>query len=373
MYYKADYITVKQPVGTFYVVSMPSDVANEITFAQERLRSQNDIAEYLGIQRTLRPERVRDISKYVEGIDSTFPSSIILAIDEYTEGDEEPNVVISGGQISIKRAPKVAEILDGQHRLHGLRQAGNPDFELVISLFVNLEIEDRARIFATINLEQSKVNRSHAYDLLAYARSRSPNKSAHDVALVLNREKKSPFYGKIKRLGVAEGSTETLAQATFVNALSPLITRVDIEDRNALKEKKALPQPTSVERTQRPLRKMWIDEEDGNIAVLMGRYFNAAKSLWHSSWEQSYPHERSVLPRTAGYLGMMKALPKMLEILHFDGVLVPEASAFANSLQKSNLTDDDFDSVSVEPGTRGQNAIRDAIWAGIGFVPIVRK
>ena len=51
-------------------------------------------------------------------------------------------------------------------------------FDLPVTVFPTIEIADQAYIFATVNIAQTKVNSSLAYDLLAYARSRSPEQHA---------------------------------------------------------------------------------------------------------------------------------------------------------------------------------------------------
>jgi hypothetical protein len=38
------------------------------------------------------------------------------------------------------------------------------------------------------------------YDLTELAKTRSPHKTCHDVAVVLDNESSSPFYQRIKRL-----------------------------------------------------------------------------------------------------------------------------------------------------------------------------
>ena len=64
---------------------------------------------------------------------------------------------------------------------------------------------------------------SQAYDLYDLAKARSPQKVCHNIAVALDQNTKSPFYQRIKRLGVAtEGRfNETLTQATFIESLMP--------------------------------------------------------------------------------------------------------------------------------------------------------
>jgi DGQHR domain-containing protein len=67
-------------------------------------------------------------------------------------------------QLSIA-LDQVATIIDGQHRLKGLEEAGKPEFELPISIFIGADEATEASIFSIVNLAQTKVNKSLAYDL----------------------------------------------------------------------------------------------------------------------------------------------------------------------------------------------------------------
>ena len=89
-------------------------------------------------------------------------------------------------------------------------------------------------LFSIVNLAQTKVNRSLVYDLFSLARSRSPEKTCHEVVVALDKMDESPFHHRIKRLGVAtEGRFgETLSQATVVKGILPYITNDPLADRD---------------------------------------------------------------------------------------------------------------------------------------------
>jgi len=100
----------------------------------------------------------------------------------------------------------IAKIIDGQHRIAGLEGlAEQTDLELGGAIFVGADIATQANIFATVNLAQTKVNRSLAYDLLDYEKMRSPQKSAHHIAVALDQIEGSPFYRRIKTAGKRHG------------------------------------------------------------------------------------------------------------------------------------------------------------------------
>jgi DGQHR domain-containing protein len=145
----------------------------------------------------------------------TFPLGVIIAIDEACItfdnetrsmtiapflGDEE-NDPIDGGSI--------AKFLDGQYRIAGLQNYSGKHFDLNVIVFVGADLSDQAGTFSTVNLEQTKVRTSLAFDLLQLAKTRSPEKTCHNVAVALDAKAGSPFLRRIKRLGVATPGRKT--------------------------------------------------------------------------------------------------------------------------------------------------------------------
>ena len=52
-----------------------------------------------------------------------------------------------------------AKVLDGQHRIAGLRhfKKEGEKFQVIVSIYIDMAIEDQAIVFATINKETKKV------------------------------------------------------------------------------------------------------------------------------------------------------------------------------------------------------------------------
>ena len=96
----------------------------------------------------------------------------------------------------------VAKIIDGYHRIAGLeKQEGKWEygqFELNVTIFIDMDPEDEAIVFSTINKQQTKPSNSLAYDLFELAKTRSPQKTSHNIARLFNKEQGNPFYKKIK-------------------------------------------------------------------------------------------------------------------------------------------------------------------------------
>ena len=89
----------------------------------------------------------------------------------------------------------------------------------------------------------------------------------------------------IKRLGTrTPGRTgETLAQATVVNSILPLISRKPERDRYRLaKGKKVGADDSTYHET--PLRALWVNESDDEIARLLLNFFAAVSEKWPHAW-----------------------------------------------------------------------------------------
>jgi DGQHR domain-containing protein len=288
-----DALKVTQPIGDLFVASIEHDVLCKISYFDVRrvLQERRDVERYLGIQRPLVPRRVADLEDYVNFVDATFPSSIILAIDDeyasydakrekltlrnYKEGESSPSIAIS----------EIARVLDGQHRIAGLANFKGPLFGLPVTIFIGSDIADQAYIFSTVNLEQTKVSKSLVYDLFELARTRSPQKTCHNIAVALDRDEKSPFYQRIKRLGFAtqDRKFETLTQATFVEGVLPLVSDEPKKDRDLLLRGEKLTKVRDAEAKRLIFRNMFIDAKDLDIAKIIHNYFDSVRQRWEKA------------------------------------------------------------------------------------------
>ena len=156
---KIDALKVSQPIGDFFVASIDHKTLGKISYFDVRrvLRDSRDVERYLGIQRPLSEKRVSDLSAFVNYLDATFPSSIILAIDdEYAEYDEKAKQLFIRNHKADETTPsiaisEVARVLDGQHRIAGLENFKGNTFGLSVTIFIGSDIADQAYIFSTVN------------------------------------------------------------------------------------------------------------------------------------------------------------------------------------------------------------------------------
>src|SRR5713226_4979754 len=153
-------IKVTQPIGTFYIGAIDARDLYEIAYADVRRIQERDVESYLGIQRELSQTRVNELHQYVQTVDATFPTSIIIAVSSDNAIFDDASM-----EMRIRRDSGVANIIDGQHRIEGLAEYTKDNFQLNVTLFVDMDIEDQAMVFATINLKQKTMRKSLAYDL----------------------------------------------------------------------------------------------------------------------------------------------------------------------------------------------------------------
>jgi DGQHR domain-containing protein len=354
-------LRARQPIGDLYFGSIDSKMLVHITDFDVRrvIEEERDVERYLGIQRPLDRNRVSQLNNYVNFIDATFPTACILAIDaDYADYDEDQKKLIirnyrEGDDEPTKAIRYIARVLDGQHRIAGLRSFTGDVFEVPVVFFVGADLAEQANIFSTVNLEQNKVGRSLAYDLFALAKTRSPQRLAHEIAVAFDSDSASPFYKRIKRLGVATPGRyqETLAQSQFVEALLALITRDAKVDRDILLRGKVIPKPSADELERLIFRGMFVAGRDIDIAKSIDAFFKAVKWKWPDAWDAF--GKGFVLNKTSGFRALMRLLREVYrnqcgpnEVLTFDRA--------QSVVSRSTLEGDQFNTDIYKPGSSGE-------------------
>ncbi len=350
-------LEIIQPIGKFYVAVIDFKNLIRISWADVRriAGEKRDVETYLGIERPLSSKRVVELKQYVTTIDATFPSSIILALDSRdTKYNKE------AGVIYLRNTENVAKVLDGQHRIAGLEGYTCANFELIVTIFVDMDIEDQAMVFATINLEQTKVNKSLAYDLFDYAKHRSPQKTSHHIVRLLDSKEGSPFKDKIKILGTAGNPEETVSQALFIDSLLPLISKNPKQDRDLLKKEQPLVRATPDQEQLMIFRNMFIDKRDSDIAKVLWNYFLTVEDKWGDYWRSVKPGY--VLNRTTGFRGLMLFLPYTYRKLVKPGQ-VPSREQFKGIFDLISLRGEDITPENYRPGSSGPTELRNHLCA----------
>ena len=363
-----------QPIGDLYITVMDAkDLCLIANFDVRRvLQEERDVERYLGIQRPLNQQRVYELEKYVNFSDATFPTSVIIAIeDDYASFDEvERRLIVrnfrEGEDKPSTNIRRIARVIDGQHRIAGLFDFKGASFQMSVTVFVGSDISDQAYVFATVNLEQTKVSRSLTYDLFALAKTRSPQRTCHNVAVALDSDPQGPFFRKIKRLGVATpGRTgEMLTQAAFVESLLPYISRDAKSDRDTLLRGRTLERTGANDLNRLIFRDMFIEGQDLDIANVIFNYFSAVKNRWPEGWNSQT--RGLILNRTSGFKAFMRVLGPLYIRLGSPGDVV-KTSAFESELARIDVDTDHFSTENYPPGSTGEGALRRDLLSWLGL------
>jgi DGQHR domain-containing protein len=368
---KMNVIRARQPLGDLYVGTLPSRKLWELAEYDMREIRRREDGIYLatGVQRELNHNRVNEIAAYVRTVDATFPTAVVLAIsaDSVTIAETEDGclkmeirseeVPDEGGLFSYQR---VARVIDGQHRIEGLKRSHKEDFDVNVAILVDADIEDQARVFATVNLAQTKVSKSLVYDLFSYSTSNSPERIAHSVCLSLDRTPQSPLYERIKRLGTATPGrerAEPLSQATVVEGiLAHMVANKTqlIHDRDLARRGKSFPPPSGADDNRLVLRRFFLENREVDLAELLWNYFKAVSDRWPEAWTPAGTGH--ILPRTNGFRALMRFFKDAYTYETRVGDVTSYA-AFRGIFDRSSLKDNDFTTERYAPGTSGETKL----------------
>jgi DGQHR domain-containing protein len=237
-------LEIHQAGTTFYLARFSArDVVRLVSFVQRgaagqgRTRSR-DLADHVwnalqqvpfeerSYQRELRARKIQDIIGYYEKIEEELPlipTPILLAA-------KEPLQVQPGRPLVTLQVPQVAGafgIIDGQHRMLALKLyiERHPDttFDVPVVIFSGESVPHMVELFAVINSTQTRVPRSHIYDLTLERPKhlQEPGLAdAYRVVRFLNEDDSSALRGKIRMTGVGRGGW--VAQAPLVDELMGL-------------------------------------------------------------------------------------------------------------------------------------------------------
>ncbi len=281
-------------------------------------------------QRQIDQSRVRAIAQYIigslisaskGGADVIFPNSIILAVpsdDEVVlDGEKSNNEKIFGedGVVLMKVAENTM-IVDGQHRYSGMKylyeEAQKSDtvfgydsqavisfiehYEFNCSILYNYDVWEQAQVFANVNFNQKKVNKSLFYDIYGVSipldeTTVVPRQNeiyfAHSLVGFLNSNEKSVLRGYIKMLGTGSGY---VSQAFLVESLINLMTPRGIW-ADAL----------TMMRNQ--------DKRYNYVALELVTFFSSVKDTFSSVWPSGdEPKPTSIICKTTGLGGLLLLL-----------------------------------------------------------------
>ena len=122
-----------------------SFVIDSTTFDRIAFVSRRDDDKDAGYQRNLSKQRASDIARYIDKENGCIPNSILVNLEDGASYDEKTQT------LRIPDQPKAAWVIDGQHRMFGLRQA-RTTYDLVITAFLGIDVAEQAKQFKIIRV-----------------------------------------------------------------------------------------------------------------------------------------------------------------------------------------------------------------------------
>jgi DGQHR domain-containing protein len=314
---KLNSLKVHQSIGDIYVASIDPQILLQMSIVDRR-RIEND-DEVIGIQRELKEEKVKQIKKYLSTNKATFPNSIILNTEEkYVIGKDNNSIELEVNENTFN-------IIDGQHRVEGFRDNEIANFNLIVSILIDLKSDEQAEIFTTINSQQTKVNPSHNLNLELESKVYTPIKMMIEVAQSFNYDKESPWFNNIKLL--RNSNNGILSLSAFVKPLNAF-TFSDNDYyliKNELNRNiKEFPSFSNINYDSKKFIfwHFYKTKNFNSVYKILFNYFKALSIVLDKDWL----NENSLLSKTTGY----NAIMKLFKELYLEG------------LQSNNLTYDFF-------------------------------
>jgi DGQHR domain-containing protein len=284
-------LKVTQGKTAFYVFAISAKKLLEVAYTSERTQYNRT-----GIQRGLRPDRLRDIGKFLtSSTPPLLPNAIIVSLSADSS--------FSDGQIKICNKPAgEAFIIDGQHRLWAFdpKYSGETDLNVVVTAFINLDDADKASIFTSINGNQRKIDPSLVYDLIPMLRDREAvkfeDRRCHDLVAFLNESPNSPWQDRIAMVG---GGNRIISQSSFISALKKLFKKGHIfasDDRDFFEER--------------------MQHE------LLVEYFTAVQDAYSVEWD----NKAFLLCKYVGVSAMLNLLERIIADLRTGGTVISDGN-----------------------------------------------
>jgi DNA phosphorothioation-associated DGQHR protein 1 len=310
-------LKVTQPLGDFFVISIKASILKKISFS-EPLTYLSEDGTLKGNQRPINEKRLTEIGKYIDTAEMTFPNSIILSVNNNEDGtiiqdtDNRWELKKENDEyfLEFPENIKSASIIDGQHRLNGfdyIKDESRLDMELLCSIFFDLPNPYQAYLFATINGNQKKVDKSLALEQFGYfiekeeKESWTPEKLAANIARKLNFDKASPLYSLIKLAPIYNNedfiqlnkSNWLISTSAMIEGILSLFTSNYKRDRIEMMNKKIFygrdRKMLKNLKDSSPLRDEFLNYKDDDIENVISTFFRIVnEKIWLNTDNNSY-------------------------------------------------------------------------------------
>lgn len=290
-------IKASQRIGDFYVGVVPYKDLYEMSTVDIRHITEDD--EVVGIQREIRDEKVRSIKKYLTTVNASFPNSIILNVNN------ENVVTVSDDEIVLRKKDDTFTIIDGQHRLKGFEDYTDYPFDLIVTIFINLDLSKQAELFSTINSQQTKVDPSLNINLELSRKEYMPTKMLVEIAQAFNADKESPWYNRIKMINGRDNGVISLS--AFVSPLVDLTfpEKDYVEILNKFSENDGSFPSFDESKYKMERYVFWCfyaNHDVSTVYKILYNYFIAMSTVLEKDWKEN----NSLLLKTTGYNAMIR-------------------------------------------------------------------
>ncbi|MDL2399462.1 DGQHR domain-containing protein [Rhizobium mayense] len=319
------YLDVKQKEHRFKLLSIPAGLLTKISYASVRRKDDEEGA----VQRILNNSRISGVKDFALKL-GDFPASIVL-------NWVGPKLATAGGKVTLVDNARMAQIIDGQHRVAGLAAAIEEDptvagFEIPVAMYEGLDTSNSARIFISINTEQRPAPKSLVLDLYGVTASDLMDPSAmraSDIVSFLGGPDQ-PYDGWIK-LPNQDRKRGGVALSTAVSAVKPLVDDKGLLDQIGASELKMQ-------------------------QAIFSNYFSALQQRYGSNW-----HDRSnVFIYAAGFIGAIEFFrTKLVDYCKHKGSFEKSTIHDAIVLDETSLILQE--NVKGLGGTEAANAVRDQL------------
>jgi|GEM_PF-370756 DGQHR domain protein len=331
---KVNAIKVQQPLGDFYITKIKAGDLLNIAYTEEFRYKKDGTQE--GTQRPTDEKRLKEISNYIRSEEMCFPSSILIALNKDTlfdamSNEDEENlfgihcVKDDIYELIIPDSKKCALIIDGQHRLKAFKYVDSAlqNIELVCSVFFDLPNPYQAYLFATINGNQKKVDKSLALEFFGYNVEEEPHeqwtpeKLAVYLTRKLNFKNDSPLFHQLKLAASyddSENERKLASTAAMAEGILSLISSNPKRDRDIISATKN----SFFTRKNRnivaeikdlsPLRDLFIKCLDDKLYDILANFFTVVNKL---IWDKANPN--AVIKKTIGILALFDLLKNIIK------------------------------------------------------------
>ncbi|NPA44854.1 MAG: DGQHR domain-containing protein [Chlorobi bacterium] len=337
----------------------------------------------VNFQRTKDKTRVNKIRDYIKNNEyAFFPNTIICTIDSilidktqdyktFIENNINRESSTTSYLIDENKTKKVLIpiieksilVIDGQHRLEGLKEFYNNSneeiqYDILLSLFIGFDRAIIAQQFYIINYEQKPVNKSILYHLMGeFSDEIDEITILHNFTRLLNEFDKSPFYNRIKMLGkvpkgASRGHKYSISQAFLIDELIKTISK------------------KSINSIYQPIFLYYFLNKNLQIEIVkfIIKFFNAVKSL-RNDWETP---QTSILSKGMGIAALIRVMQLLVPIIFIDKYENNPQKLISISQKDIELLLTGIESVDLSPfsgqGSAGSiSKIKVALIEGIHF------